>query len=160
MKKTILLFPVLLFFLFSCKKESHNQFSHWYVGNDSFASNNVIVQSPPDPHNLPVWPPSVQLECLDANNNFILGFWLDDLPKGGTLFINNLDTVFYNPSVVDIYVHYHSAYYIVSNFSHSYLSASSSAGTGKASYIMPPTWFVSYSNHNDSILVHGVFNEP
>lgn len=142
--------------LFSCKKESHNQFSHWYVGNDSFSSNNVIIRYPPKFNG----PSAVLLVCNDANNNFDLGFDLANLPLNGTFLIkdNNSDSVYYNSSTASIYIRNKSAYYIVSPTSNTYLTASSV--NNKASYTMPPTWFINYFNDSDSVLIHGVFNQP
>ena len=39
-----------------------------------------------------------------------------------------------------------------------YLQASKK--NGKAEYLLAPTWFYSEIDPNDSVLIHGVFNEP
>jgi hypothetical protein len=151
MKRSIILFSVLFFFLISCKKESHNQFSYWYVGNDSFSSNNVGVV---------IEPYGIDLNCNNIKNSF--GFTFENnyhLPVSGNFLIT--DSLTDDPTITNEVgpgFHYMDSFYTVSKSAVSYLHASSV--NGKAEFTLDSTWFINYNNPNDSVIIHGIFNQP
>lgn len=151
MKQAVFILLCFMGLLFSCKKESHNQFSHWYIGSDSFASNNVIVRTDYT---------GTDLICNDIKNSFAFGFANNfHLPDNGILILT--DSISSNYGItnqVTYGFHYNGNFYRVSKSANGYLIAS--AVNGKASYKLDSTWLINYNNPNDSVIIHGIFNEP
>lgn len=163
MKKTLFILLCFVGLLFSCKKESHNQFSHWHVGNDSFASNNVNVSYEYDNNGLyePAIKTGIILSCLESNGFAISFHDRITFLTAGIIPIDNGADTFHTPTA-DMKIYYHSGstnkIYYPSLYGNYSLSASSV--NGKAQYILSPTPFINMNDHSDSVIIHGVFNQP
>jgi len=134
-------------------REPPKQYSYWVVNEDSFRTNNVKK-------NIGLGACAIGNSQDDNNNCFSIRFHVgQELPKTGTFLI--VDSTFsgsQNIGYAACDFRYKNVYYYVPYPTNSTFTATSVEG--KAQYSLPPTWFVNYYNHNDSVLIHGVFNEP
>jgi len=158
MRNIIFLFLVLVWFIASCKpdptpkpddREPPKQYSYWVVNEDSFSTNDVALD---------IGKGTIRMGSNnDVKNYFRLQFNFGyQLPVSGDWPLSSVETQ--DPQMAEISFYYKSDFYIVSTFENAFIHAS--LEQNKARYALPPTWFVNYYNHNDSVLIHGVFNEP
>lgn len=136
---------LLLFFFTCCKKSDNRQYSYWYVNKDSFSSNNI---------SLDIGKAIAVLQCLDSKNNFTIGFHFPYLPTNGTFPI--LLGSSHNPDSVNVVFYCNDKYYIPFKD----CNLLSSSNNGKSMFTLAPVWYKNYYNPNDSVLIHGTFNEP
>lgn len=151
MKKTI--FPVLSVICLcntACKKEDNRQYSTWYVNEDTFTTNDV----------------KTDIGKVVANiqtNNISNGFWLwfntgslrGGFPTSGSF---KLDCSQQNPQWVCMGIFFKDTGFLSNENNLKYIAASQK--NGKAQYILDTTWFYNSYRPNDSIKVHGIFNQP
>jgi len=159
MRNITFLFLVLVWSIASCKpdpmpkpddKNTSKQYSYWVVNEDSFSTNEVTIA-------IGKAESGMGNNQSNRENNFSISFNIGyKLPVSG--YFNLAKEQTQDPDIVGIGFNYNKVWYIPSLYSNSLLTASSV--NNKARYALPPTWFVNYYNHNDSVLIHGVFNEP
>ena len=148
MKNLLIVFSAFLLATFACCKKSDSpQYSYWYVNTDSFSTNTATVDR---------GKAETDIQTNSLENGFGFTFYLDYLPENGTFSITN--TIVQYQYYVGIGIHYKNNYYNVLKDLRDSLIATSS--NSKAQYILNKTWFKNYSDSTDSILVHGIFNEP
>ena len=157
MKNITFLFLALAWSIASCKpdpapkpddREPPKQYSYWVVNEDSFRTSDVKTALGLGRCDL----------YSDGVNSFGFTFFTGEgkLPKHGYFPLAHDNGE--NPNYVYTGFNYKDNLFIVASNESSSIQPSSI--NNKARYTLPPTWFVNYYNHNDSVLIHGVFNEP
>ncbi len=147
MNKNISLVCLIICFSFwACKKET--RYSTWQVNNETFSYNDIEIA---------IGKARCGLASRDMNNRFSLGFEIGyGLPTSGAFELNTFTP---GLQLCGINFYYHGKFYYHTPSKLGVLYASSV--DGKASYTLPPSWFVNYDNPNcDSLLIQGTFNEP
>ena len=142
-------FLALLYIFSGCKKTDNRQYSYWYINADSFASNETVLAV----DKAMVW--------LGIGNNnrtaftivFNFGF---QAPQSGDWSLSH--TPEQHPDSVNIGFYYNGDVYHVAPSNRSALHAS--LVNGKVRYELPPGSFFRYGNPNDTVLIHGTFNQP
>ncbi|HTO14742.1 MAG TPA: hypothetical protein VLZ83_03180 [Edaphocola sp.] len=146
MKNIIIGIAVLSLSLLSCNKYRNNQYSTWYVNGEEFKTNEVKITMGPEETYI--------LSTIKNNlkNNFGLSFY--NKPVLGIYKIRvGYD---YNYAFLDIF--YNSKYYYPLDTNAFILVENNN--NNKLKFTLKDTWFHYYYDKNDSVLVHGVFNEP
>ncbi len=144
--KRLVITVLLMAIITSCKKRASKEYSHWYVNNDSFSSNNVGVT---------IGKTRADMWSSLTDNYFSLTFNVGFLPTSG---LYKTDDRIQDPTFVSMDIKYNGTEYYPDTLFPIYLTAD--LKNGKASYTLPPTWFISFANSNDSISVRGTFNQP
>lgn len=155
--KKILLFPIMLTLTFySCHKnekpspvpEDNRQYSHWVVNEDSFSTNEVIVD---------IGHVFTRIRSnSDPDNYFRMQFNLTYLPEYGSFHLTTHETS--DPANAEISFYYNGIFYVISPTENSSLEAS--LVNNKSQFKLDTTWFLNYYDNTDSVLIRGEFNEP
>lgn len=143
--KRAIFFVILILTFVQCGKRK--QYSTWKINGQEYTSNNVEIESN--------YYGNVSLECRDKVR-FALIFADNYLPSSGQLVLTKSPSVM--PGYVGMGICIDTVCYHISDFENKFLTASEN--NRKSGYSLPPSWFVSFSNPLDSILVEGTFNEP
>ena len=147
MRRILILLPILPLLFFACKKnENNNQFSYWYVNNDSFRSNNMYRNIS---HN------DAAYGCSDNGNNFTVTFHFPSFPKSGRYPLGLTSPAIQDPDSIVLCFYYKNVFYVPVE---GYVDVSSLENKTKCT--LSPTKFVNYDNHYDTVRIHGSLNEP
>jgi hypothetical protein len=145
--KITLLFIIVL--IVSCKKKEKPNVSTWTVNGETFTATADVS----------IGKAIAILSSNDIKNRFSITFYQsypEHLPREGDWLINTGHDQDPNRVFIDFY--YNNQFYIISPNEIKYLEASTL--NEKASYTLNPTWYISYNNPADSVLIQGTFNEP
>ena len=136
----------LLLFLSCCKKADNRQYSYWHVDNDSFETNDVRAD---------IGKARCELTTNNYHEGFQFHFNLGNFPQIGNY---TLGCSIQNPMWVCFGILHKDTGYLSNEPVENSLIATQV--NGKGCYALKPTWFYNSYRHSDSILVHGIFNEP
>jgi hypothetical protein len=144
MRKVLTVSLVCLLSL-SCKKDK--KYSQWVVNGESFATNDVEVSEGKQ---------SSVLSSKDQDYRFSIAFGsLGILPTSNSFLLSHFTEN--DPSFVKVSFYYHGKTYIPALSNNEKLTASNADGPRLT---LPESWFSSYNDKTDSVLIHGTFNEP
>lgn len=134
----------------ACNKKEKGQFSTWYVNNDSFTTNEVIMS---------VERNGCSLSSPNKEKGFSLykgGSGFGNPPQLGT-YILSADYESGNPDLQHANFYYKGLFYRLLPDQADTLIIAKPAG--KFRYTLKPGWFVNTVDSLDSVLIRGVFNE-
>jgi hypothetical protein len=145
--KITLLFIIVL--IVSCNKKEKPNVSTWTVNGETFTGMAEVS----------LGKAIAILSSNDIKNRFSITFYQsypEHLPREGKWPISAGSGQ--DPNRVYVDFHYNNKVFIISPSKIKYLEASTI--NEKASYTLNPTWYISYDNPADSVLIQGTFNQP
>ncbi|RQO29913.1 hypothetical protein DBR32_15165 [Taibaiella sp. KBW10] len=138
---------ILALSFFACRPEKKKQFSNWKVNGVTYSSNNVTAT---------IGRAMVTLTSHDTTR-FDLRFYLGFFPSSGEWPIISINPS-QDPNFAILGFYIDTIPYGITPRNINKLIASKN--NNKVTYTLAPTWFISYNNPNDSVLIEGTFNEP
>ncbi len=150
MKTNFLIISMLLVCgIYSCKKKEQDApYSHWVVNSmDSFSTNNLSKNADG----------LRSLYAFGGGNDLANTFYMDFGPYGGFPESGNYPITFDNYPFKIIF-YYRNVSYLPSQ--HAFTNLTVVKKNAQVHYLLPPTWFYQWQNHDDSVLINGEFIMP